>query len=92
MSSTDIHCGERKEKNHDSGMIFGDDTSESADDRRNYWKEDDHSAISKVCQHNKYKVILAVGNYSCINSLSLGSSSLGTSFFRESQVTGLSGL
>ena len=73
-------------------MIFGDDTSESADDRRNYWKEDDHSAISKVCQHNKYKVILAVGNYSCINSLSLGSSSLGTSFFRESQVTGLSGL
>ena len=49
MSSTDIHCGERKEENHDSGLIFGDDTSESADDRRNYWKENDHSTISKVC-------------------------------------------
>ena len=33
-------------------MIFGNDTSESADDRDdrgNYWKEDDHSTISKVC-------------------------------------------
>lgn len=49
MSSTDIHCGERKEEDHDSGMIFGDDTSETADDRRNYWKEDYHSTISKVC-------------------------------------------
>ena len=49
MSGTDIHRGERKEENHESGLIFGDDTSESADDRRNYWKEDDHSTISKVC-------------------------------------------
>ena len=84
MSSTDIQCEERKEENHDSWLIIGDDTRESSVDLRNNRKEDYYSTLPKVCHDILYLtlltlpliIVIAITIYKTRSDRSLGECSL----------------